>query len=140
MQAGEKEVRGEPGVTDTIILVLIAIVGIAWLAAVLYLLRKPLPKEAEGGDEPRTNWRERLNKQTEPLEGGASLICGIVSVVANLEWSLFTSIFGIILANSAMKPGRPNRGIAIAGLVLSIIGLLRVLWILGFLLRSFRSG
>jgi len=50
-------------------------------------VQRPRRQQIQGapwaGDEPRTNWQERLNKQTEPLEGIASLILGVVSVVAN---------------------------------------------------------
>ena len=91
-----------------------------------------------------------FNQQPQqPQQGGAglaiaSMVLGICSIVFCCVWylSAVLAIVGLVLAIVSLKGEKPGRGMAIAGLITSIIGLVIVVvvvFILGMSLADLNS-
>lgn len=78
-------------------------------------------------------YSQRPNQQGGSGIAIASMILGILSIVFSCCYGigLILAIIGLILGGVALKQQRPGRGMAIAGVVTSILGLLPLIfWIL----------
>lgn len=99
-------------------------------------------------NQPNQNWQNPNRNQNpyyngynsgQPNNGGlavGSLVCGIISLLG--FWSVitfFVAIVGVILGVVNIAQDNPNKGMAIAGIILSVLGFLLSIFFLVILME-----
>ena len=93
-------------------------------------------------EDPTNNIDSMNNDPMPPQDGGqgmsvAGMVLGIVSVVCCGLIGIICGVVGVILSGLALKDNKPGRGMAIAGVACSIVGIVGGIIYLTFYAATF---